>query len=138
MTTTDSARRAWHTRAGMTQREQAALGLEPTHLGKRSRRLVLAILALLYEYPDGLETATVNDMIADRLPLTPREAAPLPSGKSRLGAGLSWASFGMRRAGWLEKGHGVWRLTAAGRAQVDKLGDALNADYWSAVRRGDA
>lgn len=88
------------------------------------------LLRVLAANPDGIPASAAHDAVAERLELSDAQKEELiPSGQQRYKNRIGWAHDRIKRAGLSECPRtGLWRLTAAGRAFLEKhsglLGEA--------------
>jgi 5-methylcytosine-specific restriction protein B len=105
--------------------------------------LVKTLLEVLDEAGGPIRAGDALERVAGRVALNQVEVSRNRTGHQRYATALQFATTGMKKAGWLVKRDGTWRLTEPGRAELHKANDAqdllqaLNAAYATAAEDVD-
>jgi len=88
--------------------------------------LLLDLLRLLAEHPDGLQVQELLRQLKVRMPPTESEMAENASGVPRYDTNVRWWSVGLSKADFITKAKGVWRITDQGRRALVDFPDAMS------------
>ena len=100
---------------------------------RRTGELWRELFNILWAAPAGLQASAALQALAQRVTLTPYEAAAYESGGRRFDKIVRFATVDCVKAGWLVKDKGIWIVTDEGRQQHATLTDP-EAFYRRAVQ----
>lgn len=104
---------------------------------RRAGEILRGLVHVLLRNPDGLRVEDVlREVAIEVLPLKPEMKRSAGSGVLRFNRIVHNRSKHARKAGWLSKGGGIWRVTEEGKDAYEKLQDP--EEFWQeAMRRAD-
>ncbi|MFM2448954.1 MAG: hypothetical protein RIS44_1404 [Pseudomonadota bacterium] len=82
---------------------------------RRTGELLRELFNILMAAPAGLQASAALQALAQRVTLTPYEAATYESGGRRFDKIVRFATVDCVKAGWLVKDKGIWKVTDEGR-----------------------
>jgi restriction system protein len=92
---------------------------------RRGGQLIRGVFAILRDHPDGLQAKLVLAELATRVPPTPFEDSFYEDRPNvrRYEKIVRFSTIGPVKAGWLEKNKGLWFVTDAGQAALQRFSD---------------
>jgi restriction system protein len=104
-----------------------------TSVANRKARYIQALFQELRSAPDGLAAKDAIAAVRHRVPLAPEDQGTFEqSGAEKFPKVLRFATITVTKAGWMQKGDGVWTVTPTG---IEALGNYPDPEtFWKQAR----
>jgi len=89
-------------------------------ISERKSIRIRTLFEILAATPEGLKAGEALTRLEQQSELTPYESENFPSGPRRFEVETRFSTIAFVKAGWLHKERGIWRVTEAGKAALDK------------------